>query len=160
MNKKEFVSNIWSRMRDLDIRKKVLYPPYSIFITDSLGNEKEIVVKHEGRGVLLSISDIAQVIDTAIEVSKEAMRTGDDIIIQGFGRLFLEKYGARTLKHPTTGEPVRIEEGYTPKFKPAKELKMFAKVYQFAKKDEKFANLDVEAAVRGELYDDEDGDDD
>lgn len=129
MNKKELISRVASAMRERGQKKSVKMPSRTFKISDNDGNEKSFVVKTSNKEVLFTVDDVGAVIDTCIYVIEEALKNGEETSVHGFGTLGLNLRKQRNTIHPTTGEPVFIEEHLTPKFYPGNNLKLCAKLY-------------------------------
>lgn len=65
----------------------------------------------------------SEVVDTVLEMVKEALAAGHDIKINGFGNFSLKDRAARKGKNPQTGEAITIAASRTAAFKPGKALK-------------------------------------
>lgn len=63
------------------------------------------------------------VLAAVLESLSEAMKTGDSIVIKGFGTFKVTERPARVGRNPRTGEAMNIEASKTVKFTPAKALK-------------------------------------
>ena len=62
-------------------------------------------------------------VDTVFEVIAEALASGEDAKITGFGVFGTRARPARTGRNPRTGESVSIAASTAPTFKPGKALK-------------------------------------
>lgn len=71
----------------------------------------------------LSKAKTKEVIDAAVEVIKETVKSDDKLQLVGFGTFELGKRGAREGRNPQTGETKHIPPKNIPKFKPGKTFK-------------------------------------
>lgn len=130
MNRKELIRRIASAMREKNIRKLVSSPKQVFHISDDEGNSKDFVIRKSERSVIFTNDDVEAVIDTCLDVIKEALRQGETIAISGFGALGLHYRKPRYTYHPETGERVDVAGRYLPRLNPYKELKMCGKLYE------------------------------
>lgn len=68
-------------------------------------------------------ADVTNVIDTALEIIKAGIQTGDRINLHGFGIFTMATRAGGTRKNPRTGDPVEVPAKKVVKFRPAKVLK-------------------------------------
>ncbi|MBB3017609.1 DNA-binding protein HU-beta [Microvirga lupini] len=66
---------------------------------------------------------IRAVLESAAQVTKQALYEGEEVTVVGLGKLKPIDKKARTARNPKTGEPVQIEAKRVVKFVPAAELK-------------------------------------
>ncbi len=66
---------------------------------------------------------IEAVVNTALEIIKEALEKGDKVEIRGFGSFRRRRRDPRAGRNPKTGEKVSVPEKWVPFFKAGKELK-------------------------------------
>ncbi len=64
-----------------------------------------------------------KVIDTFTSAVVDALGSGNDISLVGFGSFTVSKVAARDGRNPRTGEKIRIESYNQPKFKVGQKLK-------------------------------------
>ena len=62
-------------------------------------------------------------VDAVFEVVREALASGEEVRITGFGTFGTRSRPARTGRNPRTGESLSIEASTAPVFKPVKALK-------------------------------------
>lgn len=62
-------------------------------------------------------------LDSLVEVIEETLKTGDKIVIPGFGSFGISERAARTGRNPKTGEPLQIAAARLPKFSAGAKLK-------------------------------------
>ena len=63
------------------------------------------------------------VVDAVFEVVREALASGEEVRISGFGTFGTRRRPARTGRNPRTGENLSIQASTAPVFKPGKALK-------------------------------------
>jgi len=71
----------------------------------------------------LSKSDAASAVDGVIASVTEALRSGDQVTIVGFGTFLVRQRNARAGRNPRTGETIQIKASKVPAFKAGKALK-------------------------------------
>lgn len=62
-------------------------------------------------------------LDAVIDSVTEALKTGDSVVLVGFGTFSVKERAARVGRNPQTGEPINIEAAKIPGFKAGKALK-------------------------------------
>lgn len=62
-------------------------------------------------------------VDTVFQSITEALKSGSDVSVAGFGIFSAKMRAARTARNPRTGESIQVPAMRTPKFKAAKALK-------------------------------------
>lgn len=65
----------------------------------------------------------AETIDAVTETITNTLKTGESVLIVGFGTFEAKKKDARTGRNPKTGEPIEIAARTVPGFKPGKDFK-------------------------------------
>lgn len=65
----------------------------------------------------------AEAVDAVLQTVEEVLGRGGEIVLPGFGKFSVSERGARTGKHPQTGESMRIAATRVPRFSPASALK-------------------------------------
>ncbi len=90
-------------------------------------NKKQLIAKLSGK-LNMSKADSERQYDTIQSVILEALKSGDNVKIAGFGTYKVAKRKARVGRNPRTGEQIQIGASQKVKFLPAKSLKeMFNK---------------------------------
>ena len=85
-------------------------------------NKNELVANvAEASG--LSKADAGRAVDGVIEAITNALKSGGDVRIVGFGTFSVANRKATTGRNPRTGEPIEIKASKMPKFKPGSPLK-------------------------------------
>jgi nucleoid DNA-binding protein len=79
----------------------------------------EAVVQKTG----LTRTDVAVVVDKLLEAIKEALESGKNIEIRGFGTFKIKQRKARKARNPRTGAEVPVPDRKVPVFKPSNEFK-------------------------------------
>ena len=62
-------------------------------------------------------------VDACFSCISEAMASGDDVRLLGFGNFVVADRKATTARNPRTGETIQVPASKAPKFKPGKALK-------------------------------------
>jgi len=62
-------------------------------------------------------------LDAFVDAVAETLKSGDKVVLTGFGTFAAPERKARTGRNPRTGEEIAIPAGKTPKFKAAKSFK-------------------------------------
>lgn len=70
-----------------------------------------------------SKAEVAAMLDSFTHVTAKALANGDEITLNGIGKLKVVTKAARTGRNPQTGETIQIAEKRVAKFVPAKALK-------------------------------------
>jgi len=71
----------------------------------------------------LSKADSARAVDGVIAAVTEALKSGDQVTVVGFGTFLVRQREARTGRNPRTGEAIKIAASNVPAFKAGKALK-------------------------------------
>ena len=71
----------------------------------------------------LSKSDAARAVDGIIASITQALRSGDQVTVVGFGTFLVRQRNARLGRNPRTGETIQIKASKVPAFKAGKALK-------------------------------------
>jgi DNA-binding protein HU-beta len=80
---------------------------------------KEITSKIDGA----TQKDVGIVVNTAIDILKDTIISGEVVKLVGFGTFELAEHPARKGHNPKTGEEIEITASKTPKFKASKTFK-------------------------------------
>ena len=75
-------------------------------IAEAVWNETEIPKRR-----------IAELVDTILEVMKQTLESGEDVLISGFGKWSVKEKGERRGRNPQTGEPITLAPRKTVRFK-------------------------------------------
>ena len=108
-----------------------------LHISDDHGNKSDFLIKKSETGLLFTPKDVYAVIDACLAVIEDSIKHGEEISIHGFGTLGLHYRAARQTYHPDTGEEIKIEARYTPKFNFGNTLRTAAKIYNMSLNDKK-----------------------
>lgn len=84
---------------------------------------KADIVDRIATGTGLTKVDTEAVVDGFIYAVIEALKTGKNIEIRGFGSFKVKKRKGRVARNPRTGETVMVDEHWVPIFKVSKEVK-------------------------------------
>jgi DNA-binding protein HU-beta len=71
----------------------------------------------------LNKADASRAVDGVIAAVTEALKSGDQVTIVGFGTFLVRERGARSGRNPRTGETIHIAASKAPAFKAGKALK-------------------------------------
>jgi DNA-binding protein HU-beta len=71
----------------------------------------------------LTKADAGRVLETFTSTIIDALRSGDDVVIPGFGSFSRTNRSARTGRNPQTGKVIQIKASRVAKFKAGKNLK-------------------------------------
>ncbi len=85
--------------------------------------KKAELIEALAESVKLTKSDSTLVVDSLITIITNAMKSGDNVSIPGFGIFSVGDRAARTGRNPQTGEAIDIPAAKIPKFKAGKALK-------------------------------------
>lgn len=62
-------------------------------------------------------------VDAVVETVTNALKSGDQVVLVGFGTFAVKDRAARTGRNPQTGQPIEIAAAKIPGFKAGKALK-------------------------------------
>jgi len=71
----------------------------------------------------LSKADSARAVDGVIGAITQALKSGDQVTVVGFGTFLVRQREARAGRNPRTGETIQIKASKVPAFKAGKALK-------------------------------------
>lgn len=71
----------------------------------------------------LSKVSASKAVDAVLSAIGKSLRSGDSVVLTGFGTFSIRERPARTGHNPKTGEPMQIEASKTPVFKAGKTLR-------------------------------------
>ncbi len=71
----------------------------------------------------LTKTDVAAVVDNFLDAIKDALESGNNIEIRGFGTFKVKVRKARKARNPRTGDEVPVPDRKVPVFKPSNEFK-------------------------------------
>lgn len=71
----------------------------------------------------LTKADAAKAVDGVFDAITDALKTGDEVRLIGFGTFVVSDRAASEGRNPRTGEKITIPASKQPKFKPGKGLK-------------------------------------
>lgn len=71
----------------------------------------------------LNRAGATRVVEAVLESITNALRSGDDVTLSGFGTFSVSNRKERTGRNPRTNEPIMIPASKSPKFKAGKALK-------------------------------------
>ena len=85
-------------------------------------NKKEIVATM-AKKTGLTMKDCETALSSFMQSVEDALKSGDKVLLTGFGTFKVRERAARVGKNPRTGEPVNVAASRTPDFKAGKTLK-------------------------------------
>lgn len=71
----------------------------------------------------LTKADAGRALDAALDAVTNALKSGDQVTLVGFGTFLVKERAARTGRNPQTGKEIEIAASKVPTFKPGKALK-------------------------------------
>ena len=71
----------------------------------------------------MSKTEAASAVDAVLDSVADALKSGEQVTLVGFGTFLVRKREARTGRNPRTGEPLEIKASNVPSFKAGKALK-------------------------------------
>jgi DNA-binding protein HU-beta len=81
------------------------------------------VLKHFAEKFELKRADVKSFFDELAQLAAREVKSKDEFVLPGFGKLALAKRKARVGRNPQTGEPVKIPAKTTLKFRLGKSMK-------------------------------------
>lgn len=81
------------------------------------------VLKHFSEKFEMKRADVKAIFEELAELATREVKTSEEFILPGFGKLALAKRKARVGRNPQTGEPVKIPAKTTLKFRLGKAMK-------------------------------------
>lgn len=81
---------------------------------------KSDLIKELSRSTGRKQKDCKELVEAVLELLQKAIRSQEDVLLQGFGTFKLKYKQARTAKNPSTGEEIEVPDKYVPVFSPAK----------------------------------------
>ncbi|MDD7805299.1 MAG: HU family DNA-binding protein [Endozoicomonas sp. (ex Botrylloides leachii)] len=81
-------------------------------LIDAIAASADIPKAHAGRALDAMIASIT-----------DALKTGEQVVLVGFGTFSVKERAARTGRNPQTGDPIQIAAAKIPSFKAGKALK-------------------------------------
>ncbi|MBB4658253.1 integration host factor subunit beta [Parvularcula dongshanensis] len=85
--------------------------------------KSELIQKLSQENPHLYAKDVERVVAAIFGEIADALCAGDRVELRGFGAFSVKHREARTGRNPRTGEPVEIDEKWTPFFKTGKEMR-------------------------------------
>ncbi|WP_350333932.1 HU family DNA-binding protein [Coralliovum pocilloporae] len=85
-------------------------------------NKNELIAKVAETSEL-SKAAAGQAVEATFDAIADALKSGDEVRIIGFGNFSVTERAASEGRNPRTGEPIQIPASKTPKFKAGKGLK-------------------------------------
>lgn len=89
-------------------------------------NKKELARKISSK-TLLSQKESLQVLDSIIDSVIEALESGDEVTLVGFGKFYLYEHSPRPVRNPKTQEEMNLKKFKSLKFKSSDKIKKYFK---------------------------------
>jgi integration host factor subunit alpha len=70
----------------------------------------------------LTKAEARTAVESVLKIMIDSLKSGDDILISGFGKFSIKKKAAREGRHPKTGDTVMIDARKVVAFKPSGKL--------------------------------------
>ena len=67
--------------------------------------------------------DSTEITETLLEIIKQRLEAGEDVLISGFGKFEVREKSPRNGRNPATGEPIRLETRRVVTFLPSGKLR-------------------------------------
>lgn len=98
---------------------------FEVWKINSIGEamNKSELVDAIASGSGLTKADASRVLETFTSTITDALRSGDQVVIPGFGSFSTGNRSARTGRNPQTGKIIQIKASRVAKFKAGKNLK-------------------------------------
>lgn len=71
----------------------------------------------------LTKADAGRALDAVLDTVTNALKSGDQVTLVGFGTFLVKERAARTGRNPQTGKEIEIAASKVPSFKPGKAIK-------------------------------------
>ena len=84
---------------------------------------KSELVEAIANGSGVTKADASRVLDTFMATVTDALKSGDQVVLPGFGSFSIGNRSARTGRNPQTGQTIQIKASRVAKFKAGKSLK-------------------------------------
>ena len=84
---------------------------------------KSALIDSVAKHASLTKKQAGEAIDSITDAITNALASGDEVTLVGFGSFKTTQRAARTGRNPKTGEPLEIKASTVPAFKPGKALK-------------------------------------
>lgn len=85
--------------------------------------KSELISAANNKAGQFSYKHMETCVNQILESMSAALANGGRIEIRGFGSISLHRHGPRKAHNPKTGERIETDGGYSPHFKPGKELR-------------------------------------
>ena len=85
--------------------------------------KSELIAKLAALNPHLYQRDVERIVATIFDEIAVALARGDRVELRGFGAFSVKHRPSRVGRNPRTGDPVPIDEKFSPFFKPGKELR-------------------------------------
>ena len=89
-------------------------------------NKNELIAK-VAEETELTKADCQRVIEATLELTKKAVKKGEEVRLVGFGTFVRAKRSARKGRNPQTGKEIQIKAHNVPRFRAGKEFKDYVR---------------------------------
>lgn len=118
-------------LRKAKAKKNIKVPRHVFHISDDEGNHRDFIVKGTEKQKIYTVDDTLLIIDACLEVILEALRNGETINLQGFGKLYPKYHKGRlTGMYDNKGERVVAKPHVIAKFDPGNGVKLAVRRYE------------------------------
>ena len=87
-------------------------------------NKKELsrkIYEHlEGK---ITVKEANNIVELSLDAIGDALKNGEEVMLQSFGKFYVSEHGARKGRNPQTGEELQIPPHRRPQFKASGKLK-------------------------------------
>ena len=135
MFKKEFIRNVWKKLRIDEKKKYMKVPKHVLHISDDHGNKKDFVVRGRESHYVYTKDDVANILEAMSDVILEAIKHGDPVIIPGVCKIGVRYSKPRESYNVAAGCKTTMGGYYVPKITAEKELMLNARLYTELLKD-------------------------
>lgn len=135
MYKKDLVSRATQILKNNNIRKPVQIKKNVFHISDEEGNYADFTVKQQEKEVIYTVDDVNNILDAILSAVTDAIKSGEEITLRGFGTLSLVYRAPKMIKKLGEDDYSEINGRFVPKFQSGSDIKMAAKVYELKMND-------------------------
>lgn len=130
MYKKDLVNKAVQILKDNNIKKPVQIRKNVFHISDSEGNSANFTVKQQEKNVMYTIDDVNNILDALLLSVEDALKSGEEITLRGFGTISLVYRSPKMMKKLGEDEYSITNGKYVPKIQFGNAIKMAAKIYE------------------------------
>ena len=87
-------------------------------------NKKKLAHKiYEHLEGKITVKEANDIVELSLDAIGDALKNGEEVMLQSFGKFYVSEHGARKGRNPQTGEEIQIPATKVPAFKAGKNLK-------------------------------------